>query len=100
MDDLKKHVESKTQGIDPIEQARKEMEATFEDKPATPITGASNAAAAPAAVAPEATVETQALEAPVAPAAPTEPAPAAPESAVAEADVSAHAPKEAGGRAA
>jgi sec-independent protein translocase protein TatB len=96
MEDLKKHVDSLTEGLDPLESVRKEVEAAtaFEDKPATPNSGATTSdGASPATLAAaETTVATAAAEAPVAPA---EPATPEPDATVLDADV-----KEAGGRAA
>jgi len=112
MEDLKKHVDSMTEGLDPIESVRKEVEAAIGDKPLPdgslpndglypePQPAAASADPQPATAADTAAVP-DVVEAPVAPAEPAPPAapaaPAAPEpdKSVADAEV-----KEAGGRAA
>ena len=78
MEDLKKHIDSMTEGLDPIEQVRKEVESTLEDKPQTADAAASDATSpAPTVPAPEAGAVTAAVEAPVAPSAPEPEAPVA-----------------------
>jgi len=91
-ENLKKHVDSMTEGLDPMESVRKEVEAATDDKPASGDGAASGDTASPAAETlqvPE-TSASAADEAPVAPS-----GPAAPEPTVADAEA-----KEAGGRAA
>jgi hypothetical protein len=90
-ENLKKHVDSMTEGLDPMESVRREVEAATDDEPASGD-GAASGAASPAAETlqvPE-TSASAADEAPVAPS-----GPAAPEPTVADAEA-----KEAGGRAA
>jgi sec-independent protein translocase protein TatB len=92
--DIQKQIDSMTEGLDPIDSLRKEVDAAIGDKPATPSPDATPSdGTSPATVpAAETAVATDAVEAPVAPA---EPAAPEPDKAVRDADV-----KEAGGRAA
>jgi len=76
MEDLKKHIDSMTEGLDPIEQVRKEVESAVEDKPTTDAAASDAGSAAPTVPAPEAPVAT-AVEASVAPSAPEPGAPTA-----------------------
>jgi sec-independent protein translocase protein TatB len=88
--DIQKQIDSMTEGLDPIDSLRKEVDAAIGDKPATPDPAPTAATTTTEAVPPAETQPTNTVEAPVAPT-----APAGPEPAVADADV-----KEAGGRAA
>jgi sec-independent protein translocase protein TatB len=88
--DIQKQIDSMTEGLDPIESLRKEVDAAIGDNPATPDPAPSAAtASASEAVPPPEAQATTAVEAPVAPTA------REPDRTVAEAEV-----KEAGGRAA
>jgi sec-independent protein translocase protein TatB len=100
MEDLKKQIDSMTEGLDPIDSLRQEVDAAIGDKPAT--ADAASGATSPATEslpAPQTQAGvTDTVEAPVAPsepAAPTQPTVPEPEKSVADAEV-----KEAGGRAA
>jgi sec-independent protein translocase protein TatB len=88
--DIQKQIDSMTEGLDPIDSLRKEVDAAIGDNPATPDPAPSTATASSEALPPP--EATTAAEAPVAPSAPAAPEPV---SAGADADV-----KEAGGRAA
>jgi sec-independent protein translocase protein TatB len=90
--DIQKQINSMTEGLDPIDSLRKEVDAAIGDKPATPEPAPSTGTASSEALPPAETPANTALDAPVAPTAPATPEP---DRAVAEADV-----KEAGGRAA
>jgi sec-independent protein translocase protein TatB len=100
MEDLKKQIDSMTEGLDPIDSLRKEVDAAIGDKPAASEVVASDATSPAADTLPAPQTQaaaTDVVEAPVAPSEPAAPAaPAAePERAVADAEV-----KKAGDRAA
>jgi sec-independent protein translocase protein TatB len=100
MEDLKKQIDSMTEGLDPIDSLSKEVDAAIGDKPATPEAASGGTPPETESLpAPQTqAAATDVVEAPVAPsepAAPTQPAVPEPEKSVAGAEV-----KEAGGRAA
>jgi sec-independent protein translocase protein TatB len=100
MEDLKKQIDSMTEGLDPIDSLSKEVDAAIGDKPATPEAAASGGTPPETESLPAPQTQagvTDTVEAPVAPSEPAAPAaPAAePERAVADAEA-----KKAGDRAA
>jgi sec-independent protein translocase protein TatB len=100
MEDLKKQIDTMTEGLDPIDSLRKEVDAAIGDTPATADAASGGTSPATDALpAPQTqAAATETVAAPVAPSEPaasTQPAVPEPEKSVAGAEV-----KEAGGRAA
>jgi sec-independent protein translocase protein TatB len=95
MEDLKKQIDTMTEGLDPVDALRKEVDAAIGDNPATPEVAASTGTSSAAETIPEPQTQAAAADVVEAPVAPAQSAAPEPEKSVAGAEV-----KEAGGRAA